>query len=503
MNRRFYWIACFAMALPVLIYLYAFQRYATDMPFYDDYDAILFWTLQFINAQDFHQKFWLFLRQHNEHRIITDYFVNLLSLSILHRINFIFISFVGSIGLFAITAALLLIGKQNRLSIYEMIPIPFLLLCLSQNCLITCAMAAVQQYWQLLFDIASIMLLTMSRRKFGFATACILAVLATFSGGGGLLVFPVGALYLWQSRRFLLAGLWIIVTCITLFLFFITFKYQPSMYSAPAHAYFWAHPLNSAIFVLGFLGNAASSAAMAIAFGVAIVAAAMAILAVNFKSRDATLIYIGLLLLVSAVVVAQNRAWTGSQLRFLAINQVYLSSRYTIYGLLALTILYMLTMSSINDKKIRRFANFSGILIAVAINLSWIGPGLVTLSYLHNLEKVTLIGQPGNDAPATLQAAMRQNIFFPVYMYRHLPPAILNDKQYYHAWCELFGVYLARPDLGHAFPLGNAASYRPLLQWAANGAPENDPGFSQIQPYQPEYRAMLGIFQHQPAKTGS
>jgi hypothetical protein len=103
-DRRVAWMAYLALSLPVLIYLYAFQRYATNMPFYDDYDAILFWTLQFINAQDFHEKFWLFFRQHNEHRIIVDYFVNLLSLGIFHRINFIFISFVGSIGLFGITA---------------------------------------------------------------------------------------------------------------------------------------------------------------------------------------------------------------------------------------------------------------------------------------------------------------------------------------------------------------------------------------------------------------
>jgi hypothetical protein len=495
-DRRVAWMAYLALSLPVLIYLYAFQRYATNMPFYDDYDAILFWTLQFINAQDFHEKFWLFFRQHNEHRIIVDYFVNLLSLGIFHRINFIFISFVGSIGLFGITAIVLFIGKQNRLSAYELIPIPFLLLCLSQNGLITCTMAAVQQYWQLLFDIASILLLTTANSKVGFGMACVLAVLATFSGGGGLLVFPVGVVYLLQSRKFLPAAIWVIVTGVTLYLFFIYLNYQPSLYSAPAHAYFWSHPFTSAIFVVGFLGNAARSTAMAIAFGVAIITATAAMLAVNFKNRSPTLLYIALLLLVSAVVVAENRAFVGYKLRFLASDPIYLSSSYTIYGLLALAIFYLLVMSSLNGGSLRRLATVLGIFIAVAINLSWIGPSLSTLSYFHNLEKATLIGQPGNDAPATLQAAMRQNIFFPVYMYRHLPPAIMSDKQYYHAWCELFGVYLARPDLAHAFPLGNAASYRPLLQWAANGAPENDPGFSQIQPYQPEYRAMLGIFQH-------
>jgi hypothetical protein len=493
-DRRVSWMAYFALALPFLIYLYAFQRYATNMPFVDDYDAILSWTLKFLNAHGFQEKFLLFFRQHNEHRIIVDYFVNLLSIGIFHRINFIFISFAGSIGLFGITAVFLFIGKQNKLSLHELIPIPFLLLCLSQNQLITCAMAAVQQYWQLLFDIASILLLTTARHKAGFVMACVLAILATFSGGGGLLVFPVGVVYLLQSRRFLLAGVWGIVTGVTLYLFFIYFKYQPSPYGAQAHAYFWAHPLQSAIFVLGFLGNAARSTAMAIAFGAAIVTATAAMLAVNFKNRNPALLYTALLLLVSAVVVAENRAFVGYQLRFLASNPIYMSSRYTIYGLLSLAIFYMLVMSSINGKNMRRLAGFLGICIAVAINLSWVGPGLGMLSYFHNLEKAKLLPQPENDAAATLQAAMRQNIFFPVYMYRHLPPEIINNQEYYRAWCELFGVYLRRADLAQAFPLGDAASYRPLLQWAANSTPANDPGFNQIEPYRPEYRAMLGIF---------
>jgi hypothetical protein len=496
-DRRISWIAYVALALPVLIYLYAFQKYATNMPDQDDYDAILFWTLEFTNAHDFQEKFFLFFRQHNEHRIIADCFVNLLSMGLFHRINFIFISFCGSLGLFGITAIFLYIGKRNRLSIYELIPIPFLLLCLSQNQLISLAMAAVQQYWQLLFDISSILLLTISRNKAGFAMACVLAVLATFSGGGGLIVFPVGVVYLILGRKFPLAIIWIIVTGVTLYLFFIYFKYQPSPVGPQAHAYFWTHPFTSAVFIIGFLGNAARSTAMAMAFGVVFVVATVAMLAVNFKNRDATLIYIALLLFVSAVVVAQNRAFVGALFKF----QVYLLSRYTIYGLSALAILYMLVMTSINDKNIRRFANFLGIFIAVTINLSWIGPGLGTLRLFHNFEKVALLPQPlvpqtENVARATLLAAMRQNIFFPVVLYRHLPPEIMNNKQYYHAWRELFGFYLTRPDLMQAFPLGAAVSYKPLLQWAANAAPENDPGYPQIMPYQSTYRSMLGVFHH-------
>lgn len=486
-DRCVSWMTYLAFALPVLIYLYAFQRYATNMPYVDDYDAILNWTLLFYNTHDFQGKFFLFFRQHNEHRIIIDYFANLLSMGIFHRIDFVFISFVGSIGLFGITAVMLFIGRRNRLSIYELIPIPFLLLCLSQNQLISGAMTGVQQYWQLLFDILAILLLTISRSKAGFALACLLEVMATFSGGGGLLVFPVGLVYLILSRKFLFATIWLIVTGVTLYLFFIYFKYQPSPYGPEVHAYFLAHPFNSVVFVLGFLGNAAQPQIVAIGVGVLFLAAMAAMIAVDLRKRDATLLGMALFLFISAVVVAQNRALMG--------GQTALSSRYTIYGLLILAVLYLLVMSSVEGRQLRRFLSFAGILVAVFINICWISPSLATMRFYHNFEKTTLLPEPDDSASALMQEAMRQNIFFPVYMYRHLPPAITNNKQYYHAWCELFSLYISRRDLEQAFPLGAAASYKPLLEWAVS-VPDNDPDFNQLAPYQPSFRSMLGVFQH-------
>jgi hypothetical protein len=178
-------VAYLAMGLPAVIYIIVFLKYANDMPYFDDYEAILAWTLEYFNTQGFHGRFLLLLQQHNEHRIIIDYFSNLLSVALFHRLNFVFIGLVGSSGLIGILATMLLIGRRIGLSFHELISVPVLLLCLSQYELILEPMASVQQYWQLLLAILSIFLLTASMKKVGFFLACFTAITAAFAGGGG------------------------------------------------------------------------------------------------------------------------------------------------------------------------------------------------------------------------------------------------------------------------------------------------------------------------------
>jgi len=484
-------LAYFAISVPIIFYVGVYLRFVTNMPFGDDYDAILFWTCEFFNSDSLHHRFLLLFKQHNEHRIVTNYLVNLLSMIVFHRINFIFIKFIGQIGLFLIFATLLFVGGRNKLSAFELIPIPFLLFCLSQVDLMACAMTAVQQYWQLLFDILSILFLTTSRSRAGFATACAFAVLATYSGGGGLLVFPVGFLYLILGRKFSLAIIWLFVTTVALYLFFIYLKYQFSSYGPAAHTYFWAHPRQSIFFIAGFLGNAAQPAAIAIGTGFLLLTATLVVLAIDFRKSDATLIYIALFLLLSGTVVAQNREFV--------VAQFFLTSRYTIYGLTSFAIVYILVMSSIHTGRLRLLIQLCGIFGAVIINLSFINSGLTALKSFHKIEKVQLVPQPFQSMAttlATLNAAMRQGIFFPAYMYKNLPSKIINNQQYYQAWGQLFCVYLARNDLSAAFPLSNAQSYKPLLQWAANSSAKNNPGYAELVPYLPIYQSMVGIFTH-------
>ena len=132
-TRRRFWVSLGLMAIPLVGYLWVFKTYAINMPFLDDYDVMLGWMHQFLSSDTLHGKLYLLFQQHFEHRIVFDHLIELLCFLIFHKINFIFLSFVGSVGLFGIVAVLLYAGRKAGLSYFELIPVPFLLLTWSQN----------------------------------------------------------------------------------------------------------------------------------------------------------------------------------------------------------------------------------------------------------------------------------------------------------------------------------------------------------------------------------
>jgi hypothetical protein len=227
---------------------------------------------------------------------------------------------------------------------------------------------------------------------------------------------------------------------------------------------------------------------MAVVFGMLSVIAMAFITIGSFKRLNVTLLCLSLFIFLSAIVVALNRAFMGLP--------ESVASRYTIYGLLSAVIVYMLVMSLIRAKAARCYLNIAIIITSSFIYVSWLKPGLSALRYYHNVEKTALIAWPEDPSREWLKAAMQENLFYPKILYRHLPAEIANNDQYDRAWNQLFEIYLVRPDLWNAFPLSDAASYEPLLRWAANGSLIDNPGYAELVPFRLTYQSMLGIFKH-------
>lgn len=101
--------------LPIIIYLWAILKYTVNMPFWDDYDSILNWINRFILHHDnLKYVMSMLLEQHNEHRILFDRVFILLDYYLFGSINFIYLSFVGYLGLFALFGLMLWIGVMDR-----------------------------------------------------------------------------------------------------------------------------------------------------------------------------------------------------------------------------------------------------------------------------------------------------------------------------------------------------------------------------------------------------
>jgi len=80
--------------IPAFLYFRIVDRYAVNIPWSDDYDAILGFLLQFRNAP-FSEKIGLLFLQHNEHRILPSRLVYITWQALFGRINFRYLTFIG------------------------------------------------------------------------------------------------------------------------------------------------------------------------------------------------------------------------------------------------------------------------------------------------------------------------------------------------------------------------------------------------------------------------
>src|ERR1700743_859724 len=80
--------------IPAFLYFRIVDHYAVNIPWSDDYDAILGFLLEFRKAP-FGEKIGLLFSQHNEHRILSSRLVYITWQALFGRINFRYLTFIG------------------------------------------------------------------------------------------------------------------------------------------------------------------------------------------------------------------------------------------------------------------------------------------------------------------------------------------------------------------------------------------------------------------------
>ncbi|WP_215877216.1 hypothetical protein HF292_015790 (plasmid) [Acidithiobacillus ferruginosus] len=418
-------LSYFVMSVPLFVYIWAFLKYTVNMPYWDDYDSVLGWLLQFLYDSNLHQKLILLFRQHNEHRIVFGRIIELADVYLFGKVDFIYLDFIGLLGLFCLLSVMLYIAKMKELKTYELIPIPFLMLTLSQSTQISFAMASMQQYWQLLLSVLSLAFLISFRGYVSFVTACVLAIIASFTGAGGLIVFPVGLIYLALSKKLRLSFLWSMVAAVISYIYFIYLHYEPTLIGKASHAYAYSHPIKYVEYAVSFVGNAGHNLSQAFYFGCVLIAMAMSLFVISLRKNDKILTYISVFVLATAAAAGLSRVSMG-------IGEA-LSGRYTIYSLLILSTLYIALISSVGQQPIRRLLASSGIVVSVALYASWVTPGLNMLNQQYGEMENVLCYPSQSSAMEELGNAMKHKLFTPIaQVYRNLPASVrVSDSNLY------------------------------------------------------------------------
>lgn len=346
------------LALPVLVFFLVWQAYAVNVAKWDDH-ALREFLYNFDKESTLSGKIYLLFKQHNEHRIVYDRIVTLLDYQLTGKLNFRHLMLIGNLSLVGLLALFVTILRREKRSVLYALPVSLLLFNLSQWENMYWGMAALQNFSVVLWVLGSLYFLSYTNR---WGVALLLAVLATLTSGNGMLIWPLGFVLLalqidGSPTRLRQLLLWAGGAILVVVLYFTGFEKPegnpPVRGSITAVVKCWLAFNGAAAEILPITTALRNS----ILLGSALVLLTLSSLAISFWAyRSAiftipnrfrrstasspriipaiTLFFWGsaVFLLTTAAVVAWSRTGFGADL--------IITSRYKVYALTLLTLLY-------------------------------------------------------------------------------------------------------------------------------------------------------------------
>jgi hypothetical protein len=337
-------IAGLLVAIPGVLYYGILFRHLVNLPLLDDYDAVLGFLNQLAQVKGTAARFWFFLgAQHNEYKIFFGHGIAWAQYAVLGHVNFSAICALGdcAVAVLALILWSIFLPAQRDLGkrLTYFVPVSWLIFQLEYYETLNWAMPSLENLWVIVFSLGAIFCLLKPSRK-AYASAVALYVLAISALGNGFLLLPVGLLMLAMRRQRARAVGWLVTTavCLAAYAYHYNIHSSQAIYSPQTHQHgsVFATLLHlRPDYVPAFIGNAAAIggasptyAAISIALGLVLLAVFASMARRGYAKKNPAISYCVLFLLLTAVGVAGLRSDFG-------LTQS-LSSRYTIYGALAL-----------------------------------------------------------------------------------------------------------------------------------------------------------------------
>jgi len=334
-SNRFYWLLILATAY-VSWYFYYVAQYTVNIPYLDDYDAILKYILTFQEV-GFGEQLQSLLLPHNEHIMMMTRVVSWVSYGLTGKIDFGSLLLIGN-GLLVIQLVFLyrLFTLSNRFSAVYFLMVLLVFLNPQYSPTSFWTMALWSNIWVILPVTLSIFLLSNPKIWYWALPA---ALLSLFSNGNGLMIWPVGFLILLMDKRPLKQYIvWGVTALLAWGSYFYLMRQQPSSgFFELSNLPFL--PLN----LLAFLGSYGAllggklGQAMAVLVGIVVVIMSLATFKKHLQTRERTdLILISLMafIFLTALAVALFRAEKGLS--------IIIGGRYRQYSSLAVAISFLM-----------------------------------------------------------------------------------------------------------------------------------------------------------------
>jgi len=352
LNNKTFVIASYLLAfIAFSVYLVNVARYSSRMPLWDDFDAVLVFLKVYLSSPD--QQWQILTYLHNEHRLVFSRLLIIADYKLNGHVDLLHLIWLGNAAWVSCIGMLWLYVRRHGTTFSEFVPVVIVLLTFSHGELMVWAMASSQQYFQLAFGIGAILLLTSG----WLAPALVLFVVASFTGGGGLLLAPVFGGYHLFKRQWTALAISSVVILLTAYVYFIGLPY-----AKPSHHPITASPLLLIRYMLTFLGSAGRTP-----WGCYVVAVAMVYFILQNRRelwvRMPVLGWLAIYIVLTALVAGITRAGFGvAQAR---------STRYTEYSLLMLAIVYLGYLSAATAPQLKMRVATVGLVISTMLFGYW------------------------------------------------------------------------------------------------------------------------------------
>lgn len=328
--------------LPVYLFYLMIFVFSINIPYWDDYDSILNFTNNFIGS-DIQNKLNLIFSQHNEHRIAFSRLVTIASYYLIGKINFRFLTILGSLSLIGVAIIFLKSFASTKKGFLYFIPVLLLLFQQQYWGDIYFATTALSNLWGLFFAFASLYLLKQESKGY-FLLSILLGIIAVFTNGSGMLIFLAGlTIFIFKKRyREMLIWLFVGIGCI----FFYFYGYVKPVNQPSLNEAIFMYPFLTIVYFFKFLGLCFSGIGkggfLPFLGGVFFVLYYVYLIKKKFYKKSPVIFSFLTFLLATGIINAICRSAFGA-----------FPSRYKIISVLILILSYMSLTELLTEKQMR------------------------------------------------------------------------------------------------------------------------------------------------------
>jgi hypothetical protein len=382
-SSNWYWLA----ALSICFYGYTVIQLADNTPKFDDLSDVFGFFKAYFSAITPWQKWVAFSFPNNEHITLVDHLIYYLQYQLLGQIRFFPLILSGHL-IIILTGILLGCSTNSPLRPFYFFAITLAYINLQYWDSSFKAMTAISNQIVILFAVATVLVLLNEKKSHTqkLSLAILLATLATFSQGNGMLVWPTGLLLLlthhaWQSQRWRSSAIWAGFTLLSVCGYFLAVHYwhehvsiaektalkAPIISATPALLWqqFYQNPLLPLQATMAFLGGTLFGESQTL--GAILVGGVGCLLFLRqMKQRlclNATH-YIALFLFLSAITVGFTRG-----LAYAAIEPL-VNSHYKMYSIAFIMLALISFAESHANNRVRLSVLIVTLSCALVINVS-------------------------------------------------------------------------------------------------------------------------------------